>query len=409
MPEIFISYRRDDSLSATGRLADKLVQQFGTEQVFRDLDAIEAGADFQRAIVDTVRAASVILVIIGRTWADVRTADGRRRLDDPDDYVRREIETALAANIQVVPVLVEGAGMPKADALPDPLHPLALRQAFELSETRWGHDTGRLMSYLEQGLAIEPATPATVPTNGTTAATGLFRNAFLSAIGNYVPDLLALLVRPKKLIAKRNFGRNKDLAYALTFLALSLLLATFLGLGVWPERSSLFSLLLYSVIFYITCTLLLSLPLYMAWRLSGAPPYYRRIAVPLLYQAGISVMGFFLSVLVLCTALLLRDPKLMERISAILMEKSGALADRFGQVQADLQAAMQGQEFLIGATLMVLIWIYLACWLAASWGAYRQALGLSRWRSALACALFLLFAWLPLKGLMSFAVFLSAP
>jgi hypothetical protein len=122
-------------------------------------------------------------------------------------------------------------------------------------------------------------------------------------------------------------------------------------------------------------------------------------------------MGFFLSGLVSSTPLLLRDPKLMERISAILMEKSGALADRFGQVQAEMQAAMQGQEVLIGATLMVLIliYLYLACWLVASWGAYRQALGLSHWRSALACALFLLFAWLPLKGLMSFAVLLSTP
>jgi hypothetical protein len=115
----------------------------------------------------------VILVVIGRTWADVRTADGRRRLDDPDDYMRREIETALSENIQVVPVLVEGAGMPKADALPDSLHPLALRQTFELSETRWGYDTGRLMSYLEQGLAIEPAPPAAIATNGATSATRL--------------------------------------------------------------------------------------------------------------------------------------------------------------------------------------------------------------------------------------------
>jgi hypothetical protein len=127
------------------------------------------------------------------------------------------------------------------------------------------------------------------------------------------------------------------------------------------------------------------------------PPDYRRIAVPLLYQAGISVVGFFLSAHVLLLSLLLRDPKLMERLRAIMMEKSGTLADRFGQVPAELQAAMQGQEFLIGATLMVLIQIYLACWLVASWGAYRQALGPSRWRSALACALFLPFAWLPLR------------
>jgi hypothetical protein len=122
-------------------------------------------------------------------------------------------------------------------------------------------------------------------------------------------------------------------------------------------------------------------------------PDYRRIAIPLLYQAGTSVMGFFLSAHVLAISLLLRDPKLMERIRAIMMGKSGTWADRFGhQVLAELQAAMQGQEFLIGATLMVVIQIYLACWLVASWGAYRLALGLSRWRSALAYALFLLFA-----------------
>jgi fatty acid desaturase len=88
-------------------------------------------------------------------------------------------------------------------------------------------------------------------------------------IGNYVPDLLALLVRPKKVLAKRNFGRNKDFAYALTFLSLSLLFANWLALGVW--RSSSFTLLLYGVIVGITCTLLLSLPLYMAWRLSARP------------------------------------------------------------------------------------------------------------------------------------------
>jgi hypothetical protein len=116
-------------------------------------------------------------------------------------------------------------------------------------------------------------------------------------------------------------------------------------------------------------------------------------------------MGFFLSVLVISTSLLVRDLKLMERIGAIMMEKSGALADRFGQVQADLQAAMQGQEFLIGATLMVLIQIYLACWLVASWGCLSASSG------ALALAISTRMRAFPavrlaaLKGLMSFAVF----
>ena len=112
MPAIFVSYRRSDSLSATGRLADELERRFGGERVFRDLEAIEAGADFERAILDALRAATVILAVIGRAWLSAADASGTRRLDDPTDYVRREIETALSEGIDVIPVLVEGATTP---------------------------------------------------------------------------------------------------------------------------------------------------------------------------------------------------------------------------------------------------------------------------------------------------------
>ena len=120
MAEIFLSYRRDDSASATGRLADALEAHFGDERVFRDHE-IAAGENFVEAIRRSVESATVVLVVVGRHWLDARDAAGRRRLDDPGDFVRLEIELALAARAAVVPVLVEGATMPSADDLPPSL------------------------------------------------------------------------------------------------------------------------------------------------------------------------------------------------------------------------------------------------------------------------------------------------
>jgi len=118
MSDIFLSYRRDDSRSATGRLADGLQAVFGAERVFRDLDSIAPGLDFQASLERAIGGASVMLVVVGPRWADMRNAQGRRRLDDPQDVVRREIEAALAAGLPVIPVLVEGAAMPSAALLP---------------------------------------------------------------------------------------------------------------------------------------------------------------------------------------------------------------------------------------------------------------------------------------------------
>jgi membrane-bound metal-dependent hydrolase YbcI (DUF457 family) len=402
MPEIFISYRREDSLSATGRLAEKLVQQFGAAQVFRDLDAIEAGTNFERAILDAVSAASVMLVMIGRTWVDARALDGSRRLQQPDDFVRREIETALTANIPLVPVLVEGASMPAGDALPASLQPFALRQALELSEMRWAYDCSRLTTLLQNAYGIEPVfahAPVTLATSSASA--GPMREVFIPAIANYFPDLLAVLVGPKKLIAKHNFGRNRDFIHAFTFLACSLLLVSLIVLGWWPKQEESLPMMLFAGVFLGTAwTLLLSLPLYAAWRLAGAPNEYRRIAVPLFYQSAVLLLGYFLASTLLIISVLLRDPKLIERVRAIAME-AGAVGEKWTRVFAEILVAFQGPAFIVGFTLYLLINLYLAVWLISAWGAYRQALGLPRWRSALAFLLFALFVCLPLWGLLS--------
>src|SRR5690349_13883457 len=135
--QIFISYRRDDSLATTGRLYDHLVKHFSTDRVFMDVDTIEPGVDFVEAIEQAVSKCDILIAIIGPGWLSTSTNEGRR-LDNPEDFVRLEIATALKRNIRVVPVLIDNTPMPQASDLPDDLKSLARRNAFELSNIRFG-------------------------------------------------------------------------------------------------------------------------------------------------------------------------------------------------------------------------------------------------------------------------------
>ena len=164
---IFISYRRDDSAGHTGRIYDSLAATFGEAQIFMDVDHIEPGQDFIRVIEDAVSSCDVLIAIIGRDWI---TSRGRttRRLDDPRDFVRLEIGAALKQNILVIPVLVQGAGMPRAQDLPADLTELARRNALDVSDLRWRHDLDRLVGALERertrnGKALQAAASSTFP------------------------------------------------------------------------------------------------------------------------------------------------------------------------------------------------------------------------------------------------------
>src|SRR2546426_4635725 len=149
-PRVFISYRRDDSAADTGRLYDALSARFGRESVFIDIDAIPPGADFAQVIQESVSACQVLIAVIGTKWLGSADAAGHRRLDDEQDFVRLEIQAALQRNLRVIPVLVQGASMPRADLLPDSIAKLAGRNAVEISYGRWHYDAARLIATLEE-------------------------------------------------------------------------------------------------------------------------------------------------------------------------------------------------------------------------------------------------------------------
>ena len=147
---IFVSYRRDDSLSATGRLCDHLrASGFSADgDVFLDIDNIPPGADFRVVIQRTLERCDLVLVVIGKSWLGATDGKGQRRLDSTSDTHRLEVAAALRSDSVVVPLLVEGAAHPAVEDLPEDISELAFRNSWELSERRFADDVAGLARHL---------------------------------------------------------------------------------------------------------------------------------------------------------------------------------------------------------------------------------------------------------------------
>ena len=148
---VFLSYRRTDTAGYARSLYDRLNARF-PDQVFMDWSGIEGGANYVKSIQEAVSSCRVLVALIGDDWVRTAGPDGRRRLDDPVDLVRREIAGALSRDALVVPVLLGGAAMPDPADLPPDLVTLSQRQAIELSDARWDHDCDHLLEVIERAL-----------------------------------------------------------------------------------------------------------------------------------------------------------------------------------------------------------------------------------------------------------------
>ena len=146
---IFISYRRADSADVTGRIYDRLINQFGRVAVFKDVDSIPLGYDFREYLDEKVRKCRVVLVIIGDRWLEESGGSGNSRLDDPRDFVRIEIESALTRKIPIIPLFVRGASMPPDEKLPESIRSLVYRNGIAIrSDPDFHRDMDRLISAL---------------------------------------------------------------------------------------------------------------------------------------------------------------------------------------------------------------------------------------------------------------------
>ena len=138
MPTIILSYRREDTAWIAGRVHDRLKGHFGEDNVFMDIDSIPFGLDFREHIQDSLDRCDILVAIVGPRWA-TPDESGRLRLTDETDWVRIEIEAALAKKIPVIPVLIDGAALPAPADLPEGLRNLAFRQAAPVDSARDFH------------------------------------------------------------------------------------------------------------------------------------------------------------------------------------------------------------------------------------------------------------------------------
>jgi TIR domain/Sel1 repeat len=150
---VFISYRREDSAGFARLIYDRLARRLGPENVFIDVDNIKPGLDFVDVLNERLSKCDALVAVIGKNWISAADKDNRRRIDDPRDFVGLEIRAALERGVRVIPVLIDGATMPRLDELPDSLKKLARRHGIEISHTRFDSDIERVaksLSFLEE-------------------------------------------------------------------------------------------------------------------------------------------------------------------------------------------------------------------------------------------------------------------
>jgi hypothetical protein len=158
MPKIFISYRRTDTGPEAGRLRTDLVHHFGEQQIFRDKDSIPPGVDWREEVRTALSGDTVVLALIGKTWIAAKDSSGQRIIDSGESNNRLELEIALRENLRTIPVLVEGAEVPKETQLPEPLRKLLTINATRLRDDDWDSDAGRIFKTLES-LGVKPTKP----------------------------------------------------------------------------------------------------------------------------------------------------------------------------------------------------------------------------------------------------------
>ena len=263
--KIFINYRRDDAGGFAGRLSDTLANYFGRDRVFRDVTDIHYGDDFEQVIDQKLSESGAVVVLIGDKWSSVTTKEGKRRLDDPADYVSREISAALQSAVPVVPVLIGNANMPRRDELPDKLGELTRRNAITITDERWDFDVTRLAKVLaidvpgsvaQRKLDVLKSLALFLLFASSTFATALYCAAVLpwahpmpeledtlfSPLPSAVPLIAILLAGTLALVAAPSMEKSKrKFAWAATSLAYVGTLAAFIFYGMyngkWPSWS----------------------------------------------------------------------------------------------------------------------------------------------------------------------------
>ena len=212
------------------------------------------------------------------------------------------------------------------------------------------------------------------------------------ALAGFLPNLFYLLTGPRRFLARHTGGRASDLLAAIIFLLLAVLLGDIVLTTVYTPRESLLDFYLAGVVMMALTTLVISAPLWFAWRLMGARLHYARLLVVLLHQVSIIQLVMFVAGAIITGGLELRSINSVDLAIDEAM-KQGSVSAAFEVLADTLPPLFQGSEVLIASGLGIVVTLAGAVWVIRSWGAYRDAFGLSRGRSVGALLLFVLTCW----------------
>lgn len=405
MPEIFISYRRSDSLGFTGHLAEHLRNSFGVEHIFRDYETLDIGVRFKQEIEEAILSSSIMLVIIGSEWTEIDIKSGRRRLDRDEDFVRFEIEYALDHGITIIPVLVDGAQMPVAEILPEKIIKITEFNAHSLSEKHWNADVALLINRLASSTGLD------IIDQTKDQSSPPYWLTILQPLLYAVPDFFTLLRRPKQFLRKRSFGRPKDLLAALMFFTSMVVIAEIYVSNAWrPEHYSFWDTIYLGTFLWLLVTLLISVPLWLSWLLLGAREHYQRTLVILLYQMTVVIMLTHIGGSIVVTGVLFHNPHILDNgFESILEDRKESVesnnnedrAIRLEKVIDTFDSIKMGSLGMIATGLGIAMICPLPLWLIISWGGYRESFKRPRWSSWLAFPVFVVMTSVPVIFLAS--------
>src|SRR5262245_42335695 len=364
MPKVFISYRREGTAGEARALFNALVARLGESSVFMDVDNIAPGSDFRQVLQERLSSCDLFLALVGRDWVNLKNASGERRLEDSNDYVHLEIETALKRNIPVAPVLVQGARMPAAEQLPESIRNFAYRNGFELSHSRWESDLQEMLRRLNLSTREN-------------RAKHLLEQTFEQLTG-YLPNLVHLVTRPKTAILRWVEEAKGGLMPPFIFVAISVAFGFLLQLPQLGKEHGFATLVAGMAVFKVVALLGFAGVIHLLFRvLRGRASFAATFSA---YLYIVSPLYLVLVIIETATLGVLRayDPG----ISAAARLNPGQLLADAAQMRTFAAAApglaLAYNLLNLGAIVVIFGW-FIACW-----GALRHLHGVGRWRSTLA-------------------------
>jgi hypothetical protein len=332
-----------------------------------------------------LQGAQVVIVVIGRRWLAASGLSSSNRLHHSEDYVRIEVEMALSQQLPVIPVLVEGASMPAASDLPESIRPLAFHQAHEMSDSRWTYDADRLSALVERH-GIAPR--AQIPLSRSSVA-DLVRGA-AAAVAQVPADFFSLLSEPRRFLAMRGTGTYRDVIRGVVFLCVSQILGAVLILQEWPTRSGFIDFVMTAPVLALIVALVVSMPMYFAWRLVGAPREYQRLLVILVYQCSFAGLALSLAVLTMLIGIKMVAPDAVDRVA------QSPTPNEVLRLLSALQTAPEPRPWFAASLVMVVIGLATCIWFVGAWRSYGIVLDRTGLRSLIAFVLFVLLLSVPL-------------